>query len=64
MSKVDATNKPLCMTFGELLEIGEMTCTLSDGDEPIAVMAVIKGRAVCREVLDVIAKYEEVEDDD
>ncbi|NDV21031.1 hypothetical protein GO013_16610, partial [Pseudodesulfovibrio sp. JC047] len=52
------------MTFGELVELGEVSCTLSDGnDNPIAVMAVVKGNELCTEVLEVIARHEEDEDE-
>ncbi|ADU63427.1 MAG: hypothetical protein KUA35_10325 [Pseudodesulfovibrio sp.] len=63
MSMFDAMNDILNMTFGELVELGEVSCTIKDGDNPVAVMAVVKGEDACREVLAVIAKYEEAGDD-
>ncbi len=63
MGTIDAMDDILGMTFGELMEIGEMTCTFDADGEPVALMAIVQGADACREVLDVIAKYEENEDD-
>lgn len=49
----------LDMTIREILDVGEMTMAVNKDGAPIGLVVVIKGEAVCREILDVIKRHEE-----